>query len=383
MQSYDVIKLTQELIKFPSLTPAGDDIFDYLQNLLKPLGFDCQMMNFQSNGSQVMNLFARYGAGAPHFCFAGHVDVVPVGDLGNWQYPPYAGEIDSGLLYGRGAVDMKGAIAAFIAAVAKHLEKGALPGSVSLLITGDEEGDAVDGTVKVLQKLKELKQLPDVCLVGEPTSEDWVGDTIKNGRRGSLSGHIQVQGKQGHVAYPQRANNPLPSLIEFLFDLQQQSWDKGSEHFDASNLEITSVSADNIAVNVIPAKAEAKFNIRYNNQHTRADLIKRIESLAQAHCKEYSLEFSGNAEPFLNGSNDLVKLTMDAVESVTSQKPKTSTSGGTSDARFIHHYCPVLELGLLNHTAHQVDEHVGFDDLRTLKGLYGQILNNYFVVKTE
>jgi len=375
MQPYDVIKLTQDLIRFPSLTPAGDDIFGYLQNLLTPLGFDCHIMSFQSNGSPVKNMFARYGVGAPHFCFAGHVDVVPVGDLSLWQHPPYAGEIHDGLLYGRGAADMKGSIAAFIAAVAASPPKS---GSISLLITGDEEGDATDGTVKVLQKLKELNQLPDVCLVGEPTSENWVGDTIKNGRRGSLSGHIQVNGKQGHVAYPQRANNPLPSLIGFLWELQQQCWDDGNEHFDPSNLEITSLSADNIAVNVIPAKAEAKFNIRYNDQQTRADLIKKIESIAQVHCKDYTLQFSGNAEPFLNGSNDLLHLVKNSVESVTNQEPKTSTSGGTSDARFIYRYCPVVELGLLNQTAHQVDEHVGVENLSALSNIYGRILETYF-----
>jgi succinyl-diaminopimelate desuccinylase len=371
MKTYDVVELTQKLIQFPSVTPECSHIIDYLVTLLEPLGFKCQVMTFQSKGKpEVRNLFARKGTKSPHICFAGHVDVVPAGSVEDWTHPPFAADIKDEILYGRGAVDMKGAIAAFIAAATNS----SYPGSISLLITGDEEGEAIDGTEPVLKELQRLGQLPDMCIVGEPTSEEYVGDTIKNGRRGSLSGHIKVTGKQGHVAYPQRADNPVRPLTQFLNHLQTIEWDKGSDHFEPSNLEITSIAADNIATNVIPQNATAQFNIRFNDTHTRAGLIQKIEALAKTNCHSYELKFTGTSEPFINKSQALIDLAVNSSNSVLNKSPTISTSGGTSDARFIHQYCPVVELGLLNHTAHQVDEHVSIDDLKTLQRIYEALL---------
>jgi succinyl-diaminopimelate desuccinylase len=379
MQTYDVLSLTQNLIRYPSVTPESGNIIQYLEQLLTGLGFQCDVMTFQTEGRpRVSNLFARYGTGAPHLCYGGHVDVVPVGTVSHWTYPPFDAEVHNHILYGRGAVDMKGSIGAFIAAVASKLESGSIKGSISLLITGDEEGEAVDGTVRVLEQLKTLGQIPDVCLVGEPTSEEWMGDIIKVGRRGSLSGHIRVKGRQGHVAYPHRADNPVRRIINFLEELQDFVWDKGDEFFDPSNLEVTSLTADNIAVNVIPPTAEAQFNIRYNPLHTTSSIMEKIEALVAKHCPDYELTFKPGAEPFMNQASSWANLVADSVESVTGKKPLKGTSGGTSDARFIHTYCPVVELGLLNHTAHQVDEHVSVDHLRRLEEIYRAVLDGFF-----
>lgn len=383
MQTYDVVSLAQTLIRYPSVTPESNQIIDFLDKLLTSMGFTCQRMDFQSEGRPaIANLFARYGTEGPHICYAGHVDVVPEGLAEFWAHDPYAAQIDREILYGRGAVDMKGSIAAFIAAVSTKLSSGTIKGSISLLITGDEEGDAVDGTVRVLEELKKQGQIPDVCLVGEPSSDAQVGDTIKVGRRGSLSGHIIVEGKQGHVAYPQRADNPVRRLTKFLNELQLHQWDQGSALFDPSNLEVTAVNTDNRAVNVIPQRAEAQFNIRYNDHHTAASLKAAIEDMASAHCKHYQLNYRPGAEPFSNRSQTWVDLVVQSVESVIKHKPLISTSGGTSDARFIHTYCPVIELGLSNHTAHQIDEHVSLADLRTLQQLYGAILDRFLFTRT-
>jgi succinyl-diaminopimelate desuccinylase len=373
MQTYDVVELAQKLIRYPSVTPEADDIIQYLVQLLTPLGFKCQVMDFQSEGRpKVANLFARYGTAGPHICYAGHVDVVPIGNAQGWTHPPFAGEVHNGTLYGRGAADMKGSIAAFIAAFAAV----SVQGSVSLLITGDEEGDAVDGTVRMLHELQKQEQIPSYCLVGEPTSDQWLGDTIKVGRRGSLSGHILVRGKQGHVAYPHRADNPVRRLVHFLNELQSHVWDKGNEFFDPSNLEVISLNADNVASNVIPQDAEARFNIRYNNEHTAAEVTAQIEAIAMAHCKDFKLNFKHGAEPFINQAAHWADLVVSSVESVCGKKPHLSTTGGTSDARFIHHYCPVVELGLFIHTAHQLDECVPVEDLKTLQRIYQQVLTD-------
>lgn len=374
MRSIDVVQLAKEMISIPSVTPDACEIIDYLKDVLESLEFKCQIMTFESEGGiPVKNLFARYGTTAPHLCFAGHVDVVPAGDIERWQYDPFGGEIQQDNLYGRGAVDMKGAIAAFIAG----LNNAEISGSISLLITGDEEGDAINGTVKVLEELNKTDNIPNVCIVGEPTSENWVGDTIKIGRRGSLSAEIIIAGRQGHVAYPQRADNPIPRLTNFLEQLYDITWDQGNENFDPTHLEVTSLDAENIAGNVIPGQACAKFNIRYNDEHARNNLIETINELV---CKipGAKISYSGNAEPFVGGNPSWTDLVAFSVQQSVQKKTTCSTTGGTSDARFIYKYCPVVELGLLNRTAHQIDEHVPVADLRQLQAIYSKLITNYF-----
>ncbi len=378
MEINDAVSLAQTLIRYPSVTPESGHLIQFLEKLLTSLGFDCQIMTFQSEGRPaVANLFARFGKEGPHLCYAGHADVVPVGIESRWAHNPFAAVIENDILYGRGAVDMKGSIAAFISAVSCRIGSRSLKGSVSLLITGDEEGDAVDGTVRVLEELEKQGQIPDVCVVGEPSSEDWVGDTIKVGRRGSLSGHIVVEGRQGHVAYPIRADNPVGRIVRFLNELQAYQWDQGSDVFDPSNLEVTSLNTENRTVNMIPQRAEAQFNIRYNDHHTVEELKAVINGIATNHSNNYELDFRPGATPFTNGSKKWAEQIIVAVEAITGTKPNVSTSGGTSDARFIHAYCPVVELGLSNHTAHQVDENVPVADLKMLEQIYGEVLDRY------
>ena len=379
MTHLNALELTQTLVRYPSVTPATAGIFDYVQDLLKEFGFACDLMIFKSpDKPEVPNLFARFGNLGPHFCFAGHLDVVPTGPTNNWRDSPFKGIIDNNILYGRGAVDMKGAVAAFICAALDQLNKGKVPGSLSILLTGDEEGEAIDGTKKVLEKLEQIGHVPDFCLVGEPTSEEKVGDTLKIGRRGSLTGEVIVGGIQGHVAYPHKAKNPIPQLLSFLNTLQAIKWDEGDHHFDPSNLEVVSVDVGNLTSNVIPGEAKALFNIRYNSHHTRESLIDSIEELASKHIDAYSLTFNTGSNPFFTHAPELVKRITRSIEKISAKRVNISTSGGTSDARFIHGYCPVLELGLLNQTAHQVDEKVSAQDLETLQKMYAQILEDFF-----
>ena len=286
--------------------------------------------------------------------------------------------IDKEVLYGRGTVDMKGAIAAFICAAVDLLHKGKLNGSLSLLLTGDEEGDAIDGTEKAFERLKEIGHIPDFCLVGEPTSEEEVGDTIKIGSRGSLTGDIVVTGLQGHVALPHKARNPVSELVGLLNELKIYEWDNGNAHFDPTNLEIISVDVGNMAVNIIPAQATARFNIRYNDLHSRESITEIVEGLASQHAKDYSFTVNGGSSLFLTNAPELVKRIAHSVEKTSGNGVNINTSGGTSDARFIHHYCPVVELGLLNATAHQIDENVSIEDLHKLQKIYGQILEDYY-----
>lgn len=376
MRAVDVVDLTQKLIQRASVTPDCGEVFKFVEETLASAGFACEFMNFQTEGHpEVQNLFAHFGRGSPHICFAGHVDVVPVGDESAWTHDPFSATLVEDKIYGRGAVDMKGAVAAFMAAAIERVQKNTFTGTISLLITGDEESIAIDGTKPCLEKLESMQMLPDFCLVGEPTSEEQVGDMIKNGRRGSLSGKITVFGKQGHVAYPHRAENPVRYLTAFLNDLQKFRWDNGNKFFEPSNLEVTSVNADNIAGNVIPGKASAFFNIRFNTEITQDQIEGKIRDLAKAQCPRYELEFKKSAQPFLNKAPAWSDLVSDAIEAQLSIKPKLSTSGGTSDARFIHTYCPVVECGLLNQTAHQIDEHVPIQDLEKLKNIYTSILD--------
>ncbi len=379
--STDPLDLARALIRCPSVTPEDGGALAVLEETLGKLGFTCHRMTFSAPGTpDVDNLYARIGDGAPNFCFAGHSDVVPVGDAQGWSVDPFAAEIAGDRLVGRGAADMKGAIACFIAASARFLKRrgGDVPGSISLLITGDEEGPAVNGTVRVLDWMKERGETLDVCLVGEPTNPEALGETIKIGRRGSLNGHLTVVGAQGHVAYPQRADNPVPQLMRMLDKITAAPLDEGTEHFQPSNLEVTSVDVGNPAPNVIPARAEARFNIRFNDSHDGAGLERWLRESFDSVSAEYQLDIEISGEAFLTPPGDFSKLVENAVSGVTGKTPELNTSGGTSDARFIRHFCPVAEFGLVGATMHKTDESVTLDDIGALTEIYLRILDGYF-----
>ncbi|MBK9585947.1 MAG: succinyl-diaminopimelate desuccinylase [Alphaproteobacteria bacterium] len=373
--SYDVLSLAQGLIRCPSVTPedAGAQLF--LAEKLSTLGFSCHHLPFE----EVPNLFARYGTGGKHLCFAGHTDVVPTGPEQKWTYPPFGAEIHNGILYGRGAADMKGAVAAFAAAAASFIErKKNFDGSISLLITGDEEGPAVNGTVRVLEWMKEHGHLPDVALVGEPTNPDTLGQEIKIGRRGSLSGTLRVAGKQGHVAYPHLAHNPLPPLIKMLDTLSDHVFDKGSAYFPQTNLEITTIDVGNPASNVIPSEGHATFNIRFNDRWSSETISQKIVDILDKVKHPYELELSCGAESFITRPGDWSALVLKAVQDITGKKAEYTTNGGTSDARFIVNYCPVVEFGAINASIHQIDEHAPVKDLEDLTRIYERLLMLYF-----
>jgi len=387
----DPVMLTRALIARPSVTPKDEGALDMVQNALERLGFTCTRLPFEEEGTaSIDNLFARLGTGAPHLCFAGHTDVVPPGDEAAWHSPPFAAnsvEQDGAeVLIGRGAVDMKGAIACFIAAVSRFVaERGSVPGSVSLLITGDEEGPAINGTRKMLDWVRETRQIPDHCLVGEPTNPDALGDMVKIGRRGSITGRVTVTGVQGHVAYPHRACNPIPVLARFLDRLAGLHWDQGTEHFQPTNLEITTVDVGNPAANVIPAEARATFNLRFNDLQSHEGIEARIVALADEIRAEFgeaagevSLSFERGGDVFLTEPGPFIDLVARAIEQVVGRRPELSTSGGTSDARFIKDICPVAEFGLVGRTMHKVDESTPVSDLHQLTEVYSAILKGYF-----
>ncbi|MBL0941358.1 MAG: succinyl-diaminopimelate desuccinylase [Alphaproteobacteria bacterium] len=375
------LDLCQRLLKCPSITPKDAGAIAVVSEALKDLGFTCHVLSFSDPKSPpVNNLYGRIGTNRPHLCFAGHTDVVPVGDPAHWSFNPFAGYIEGELLYGRGAIDMKGAIACFIAASSAFLQdKGpTFKGSISLMITGDEEGPAVNGTVKILEWLKARNEIIDACLIGEPTSKTQIGDTVKIGRRGSLNAKIITHGTQGHVAYPELADNPIPRLLGFLTEISKTPLDQGSEDFPSSNLEITSIDVGNPASNVIPQAAYADFNIRYNNAHTGQGLIKWLEEVALKTAGKHTLTFNISGEPFRTPPGAFKNTVIKAIEKVTGHTPELSTSGGTSDGRFIHHHTPVIECGLKNATAHQIDEHVATQDLVILQKIYKEILERFF-----
>ena len=369
----DALALAQALIRRPSVTPKDAGALDVLEAVLKELGFVTHRLPY----GEVDNLYARLGDGAPHFCFAGHTDVVPVGD--GWNADPFAAEVRDGMLYGRGAADMKSAIAAFVAAAARI---GTPTGSISLLITGDEEGAAINGTVKLLEWLKGRGEKIDHCIVGEPTSVGKAGDTLKIGRRGSINFQVTVTGTQGHVGYPQKAKNPIPVLAELVTQFAAHKLDKGSEHFDPSTLSFTSLDVGNTATNVIPGEARAAFNIRFNDKHTPESLLHWVEDRAQriaqgSGCRiEITSQTSGVS--FLTAPGKFTQLISDTVASVTGQAPFFSTSGGTSDARFIKSFCPVVELGLAGATMHKADECVPVAEITALTDIYTALLTAYF-----
>ena len=388
----DPVANLQALVRCPSVTPAEGGALSVLTDMLEPLGFSVERVVAREEGtSDITNLYARLGSKGPHLMFAGHTDVVPVGDEGAWTYPPFAGEIENGVLYGRGAVDMKGGIACFVAAVARYREKhGAFPGSVSLLITGDEEGPAINGTNKLLEWAAEKGERWDACLVGEPTNPDKLGDMIKIGRRGSLSGKITVQGVQGHAAYPHLADNPVRGILQLTTALMDPPFDHGTDDFQPSNMEVTTVDVGNGAVNVIPAKASAAFNIRFNDTWTadslQAEIIRRLDAAAAEGSlrpgrEPVRYELTWNERPshvFLTRNNGLIASLSGAVASVTGREPKLSTTGGTSDARFIKDYCPVVEFGLVGQTMHMVDERVPVAELEELTRIYLAFLEQWF-----
>ena len=377
----DPVEIASALIRCRSVTPAEGGALAYLEKLLKGAGFEVERVKFSEVGTaDVENLYARIGKASPNLVFAGHTDVVPIGDEKSWKHPPFGGEIDGGMLYGRGAVDMKGAIACFAAAALDFVAKGKPKGSISFLITGDEEGPSINGTKKLLAWAVARGEKFDHCLVGEPTSTEVVGDTIKIGRRGSLSATLTTFGKQGHVAYPQRAANPIRPLLRMLAALQNEPFDQGSPHFEPSHLEITSIDVGNPAVNVIPAEAHARFNIRFNEHHTSQSLRALIEARCKAAAEGSALRISYEpaSESFVTVPGSFVEILSRAVTESGGNKPALSTSGGTSDARYIKDYCPVLELGLVGRTMHAIDEHAPVEDLKKLTAIYRRAIEIYF-----
>jgi succinyl-diaminopimelate desuccinylase len=365
----DPLDLARALIRRPSVTPEDAGAQDVLADALAGLGFAVTRLRFGA----VDNLFARIGEAGPHLCFAGHTDVVPPG-AGPWSADPFGGEVRDGALYGRGACDMKGAVAAFVAAAAEHLASGPPRGSISLLITGDEEGIAVDGTARVLEWMAAHGQVPDFCLVGEPTNPARLGEVIKIGRRGSLNARIAVGGVQGHVAYPQRADNPVHRLVRALAALIAEPLDAGTAWFEPSSLQITSVDVGNGAANVIPAEATAALNIRFTDRHSGASLEAWLRAVLAQHAERFELDASVSGEAFLTEPGPLVDTLRSAIAAAAGIAPRLDTGGGTSDARFIAHYCPVAEFGLVGATMHQVDERVPVAELRALARIYRAVI---------
>lgn len=393
MPNHTAVEILRELIKCPSVTPEEGGALSMLQALLEPAGFEVSRLRFDEAGSPaVENLFASFGSGDPHFVFAGHTDVVPPGDHAAWTHGPFDGEIEDGVLYGRGAVDMKGGIACFAAAALDYLaDHPDFNGRISFLITGDEEGPAVNGTVKLLQWCAGNGTKFDHCIVGEPTNPAALGDAIKIGRRGSISARLTVNGIQGHVAYPHLSDNPVRSMTGLLTALMEPALDSGNQRFQPTNLEITSIDAGNPTSNVTPASITALLNVRFNDEWTprtiAAELTRRLDQAvrdnrfrsADKKPINYDLEFIGNlSDSFLTRSDTLIEALSDAVLAVTGRKPELSTGGGTSDARFIKDYCPVVEFGLVGQTMHQVDERVAIDDLTALTQIYRGFLERYF-----
>jgi succinyl-diaminopimelate desuccinylase len=377
----DPVALAQALIRRPSVTPADEGALETLAAALRPLGFACHALRFESDDSPAIdNLYAVIGSGGRNFCFAGHTDVVPPGKRDAWRIDPFAGAVEDGMLHGRGAADMKGAIACFAAAVSRFLARHGerLPGRISLLITGDEEGPSVNGTRRVLDWLRNRGESLDACVVGEPTNPTRLGEMVKIGRRGSLTGRLTVTGVQGHIAYPQLADNPIHRLLDMLAALRAAPLDEGTPHFQPSSLQLFSIDVGNPATNVIPAEARAGFNIRFNDRHTAASLERWLRQRLDSVGGRYRLDVAVSGEAFLTEPGPLSSLVAGAIRETLGIEPELSTSGGTSDARFIRACCPVAEFGLVGQTMHKVDERTSLADLDALTGIYDLILERYF-----
>ena len=382
MKTYNELQLAKELIRFPSITPIDAGVMKFLAKKLTAIGFKCKILEFKAKGSKpVKNLYARLNKSGPNFNFAGHLDVVPAGNIKNWTVNPFKPAVKGKYLIGRGANDMKSSIACFVSAVSKF-KKNKFKGSISLLITGDEEGVAINGTKKVVEYLKRKKEKIDFCLVGEPTNQNKLGEMMKIGRRGSITGYLTVCGIQGHVAYPHDANNPAPVMTKILNKIENIKLDKGTKNFQPSNLEIVKINIENTADNVIPAEATATFNIRFNNKHSSSSLKKKLNNIFRKVCKKskcsFKISYMVSGEAFITVPNQTTKMIQNTIKNITKIKPKLSTSGGTSDARFIRKISPCVEFGLVGKTMHKVDEAVSVTDLKRLTNIYKNILENYF-----
>ena len=377
--SISELKLAKELIRRPSITPKDAGAINILAKKLRSLGFKCQLINFKN----IKNLYAKLGKSSPNFCYAGHTDVVPPGNISDWSVNPFKPTVKNNKLIGRGANDMKASIACFVAAVSRFKAKNKkFNGSISLLITGDEEGVAINGTKRVVEYLKRKREKINFCLVGEPTNPNKLGEMIKIGRRGSMTGRLTIIGTQGHVAYPHRANNPSSTMVNILKKIKEIKLDKGTKNFQASNLEITKINIDNHADNVIPGSASAVFNIRFNNKHSASSLKRKLNGIfrsmtKKAKCK-LDIKYEVSGEAFLTKSNKTTFMIQNTIKKITKIKPKLSTAGGTSDARFIRKIAPSLEFGLVGKTMHKIDESVPISDLNKLTNIYQNILKNYF-----
>ena len=383
----DPLNLSQALIKCPSVTPDSGEALDVLQDILSEMGFRCEQVKFSAPETpDVNNLYAKFGHSSPNFCFAGHTDVVPVGDLEAWTVDPFGAEIKKGMLCGRGASDMKTAIACFVAAVSRFIDTrdNKFKGSISLLITGDEEGPAINGTKKLLEWITEKGDVLDACLVGEPTNPNELGDMIKIGRRGSLNGYLTVSGTQGHTAYPHLADNPIHLIVKMLETITSKELDQGTDHFQASTIQVSTIDVNNPATNVIPAKARATFNVRFNDLHKATDIERWVregfDTVTKQTDSSYDLITKVSGEAFLSPPGQLSAVLSGAVTEVIGRTPVLSTSGGTSDARFIKDYCPVAEFGMVGATMHKIDESVKLVDLEALTAIYTTTLKNYFGV---
>jgi len=373
------LKLSKELIRKPSITPKDAGAINILAKNLRSLGFKCQLINFKN----VKNLYAKLGTSSPNFCYAGHTDVVPPGKISDWSVNPFKPTVKNNKLIGRGANDMKASIACFVSAVSRFKVKNRkFKGSISLLITGDEEGIAINGTKKVVEYLRKKREKINFCIVGEPTNPNKLGEMIKIGRRGSVTGRLTIIGSQGHVAYPKIANNPADTMVKILKKIKEIKLDNGTKNFQASNLEITKINIDNDADNVIPESAHAVFNIRFNNKHSSSSLKRKLNTIfktmsKKAKCK-FNINYQVSGEAFLTKPNKTTYMVQDTIKKITKIKPKLSTTGGTSDARFIRKIAPCLEFGLVGKTMHKVDESVPLPDLKKLSNIYLNILENYF-----
>ena len=384
MPIYNEVTLAKELIRFPSVTPTDAGIMKFLAKKLTAIGFKCKILEFkEKNSKPVKNLYAKLGTLQPNFMFAGHLDVVPPGNLKDWTVKPFNPSIKKKHLIGRGASDMKSAVASWVVAVSKFISKNKnLNGSISLLITGDEEGLAINGTKKVVEYLKKRKEKINFCLVGEPTNPNKLGEMIKIGRRGSITGRLTIIGTQGHVAYPHRANNPSNTIVKILKKLKEIKFDEGTKNFQATNLEVTKINIDNSADNVIPGLANATFNIRFNNKHSSSSLKRKLnavfKNITKKNKSKFKVEYMVSGEAFLTKPNQTTYMIQSIIKKMTKIKPKLSTTGGTSDARFIRKIAPCLEFGLVGKTMHKIDEAVSLSDLKKLTNIYTNILENYF-----